>query len=132
MRMIASVACLLFVAGCNGSSPTTQDQKPSLDQPFQLKVGESATIENGQLAFVFESVPSDSRCPENARCVWAGDAAAVLKYVAGTDTLHTTLEPKSVVHSIYRIQLLLLSPYPKAPQPISQSEYVAKLVVTKN
>lgn len=133
MRTVALLAYILLLVGCKGSSPTSEKQYPNVNEEFQLKVGQFATIDNGQLSFTFESVPSDGRCPEGDDCVWAGDAMVVLKYYTGsTDTLHTYLEPKVVAHSNYQIQLLLLSPYPKVSQTISQNDYVAKFIVTKD
>ena len=134
MRTISLLACILLLVGCRGSNPTMENQYPNLDEQFQLKLGQSATIDNGQLSFSFDSVPSDSRCPEGAMCVWAGDAMVVLKYYTenGMDTLHTYLEPKSTAHGNYQIRLLLLSPYPKVPQRIFPNDYIAKFIVTRD
>lgn len=130
MKISSMLICLAFIAGCNSNS-TLEILQPGLNEKFQLRVGQSATFDNGRLWFEFESVPSDSRCPENALCVWAGDAIAVLKYLDGQDTLHTYLEPKATQRQNYQITLVQLSPYPKTSGTIPQDEYVATFVVTK-
>ncbi len=122
MRTTAFLACILLLVGCNYSK---------LNEEFRLKVGQSATVNKGQLSFTFESF-SDGRCPEDAVCVWEGDATVVLKYDTGErDTLHTNLEPKAVAHNNHQILLVYLSPYPRVSRPTSQNDYVARIMVTR-
>lgn len=122
---------LLFLA-CNRESITPPDQQlPKLDEPFEVKVGQSVLISGEQLRFQFESVPDDSRCPEGVVCIWVGNAGVVLKFSDTRDTLNSYLEPHEIVYDAYTIKLLLLSPYPKYPQAIPKDSYVAKLVVRK-
>ncbi|MEQ1645131.1 MAG: hypothetical protein ABL959_16900 [Pyrinomonadaceae bacterium] len=43
-------------------------------QELQIRVGEQKSADNGRLTIKFVSVVEDSRCPMNARCIWAGEA----------------------------------------------------------
>jgi hypothetical protein len=101
----------------------------SLDQPFELRVGRSATVAGEGLTVSFEAVPSDSRCPTNVQCVWAGDA--VVQVVLSKDgkafgaELHTNLEPKSVDYLNYNVALVSLAPYPSANDGPSRSRSTA-------
>ena len=108
----------------------------SLDQPFELRVGRSATVAGEGLTVSFQAVPSDSRCPTGVQCVWAGNA--VVQVVLSKDgkafgaELNTSLEPTSVDYLNYNVALVSLAPYPTANGgPISQSQYRATFVVTK-
>ena len=108
----------------------------SLDQPFVLRVGQSATVAGEGLTVSFQGVPSDSRCPTGVQCVWAGNA--VVQVVLSKDgkafgaELNTTLEPKSVDYLNYNVALVSLDPYPSSKGgAISQSQYRATFVVTK-
>ncbi|HYR07728.1 MAG TPA: hypothetical protein VEQ60_08160 [Longimicrobium sp.] len=107
----------------------------TLDQPFTLRVGRSATVAGEGLTVSFEAVPSDSRCPTGVQCVWAGDA--VVQVVLSKDgkafgaELHTNLEPTSVDYLNYNVRLVSLDPYPSSTNPIPQSQYRATFVVTK-
>jgi hypothetical protein len=107
----------------------------TLGQPFELRVGRSATVAGEGLTVSFQGVPSDSRCPTSVQCVWAGDA--VVQVVLSKDgkafgaELHTTLEPKSVDYLNYNVELVSLAPYPSSTNPIAQSQYRATFVVTK-
>jgi hypothetical protein len=108
----------------------------SLDQPFELRVGRSATVAGEGLTVSFEAVPSDSRCPTGVQCVWAGNA--VVQVVLSKDgkafgaELNTNLEPTSVDYLNYNVALVSLAPYPTAKGgAISQSQYRATFVVTR-
>jgi hypothetical protein len=115
---------------CTDSSVSPEHIAPGLDKDFDLAVGQSATIDNG-FTFTFISVPSDSRCPTSVLCVWAGDAAVVLRFDHRLDTLHTTLEPRDLTTNEYTIQLIMVSPYPEYPGTIPKDSYVIKLRVGK-
>lgn len=43
-------------------------------QELQIRVGEQKSADSGRLTIKFVSVVEDSRCPMNARCIWAGEA----------------------------------------------------------
>jgi hypothetical protein len=97
-----------------------------------MKIGETVSIKNEQLKFQFVTVPEDSRCPEGAECIWAGNAAAVIKIFDVLDTLNTFLNPKELYYHSYKITLLKLSPSPKVGVPRDTAQYVAQFVVTRN
>jgi len=137
IRWILGVA---LVAGCfSVEGPDlsgTYAVTPGLDEPFTLKVGERAWIDGASLYLRFLDVESDSRCPSNALilCVWEGDAGVVIEIGplvgdAAVDTLHTTLEPKSVPVGDGMLVLQRLDPYPEDVTPIPIEEYVATFVV---
>ena len=98
-------------------------------------MGRSATVAGEGLTVSFEAVPSDSRCPTNVQCVWAGDA--VVQVVLSKDgkafgaELHTNLEPTSVDYLNYNVALVSLAPYPSSTSPIAKSQYRATFVVTR-
>jgi predicted enzyme related to lactoylglutathione lyase len=62
-----AVAFALIAAGCNG--PSTSPTEPAT---FTLKPGQTAAAQG--VIVTFRHVLSDSRCPINALCVWAGEA----------------------------------------------------------
>ena len=100
-----------------------------------LAVGDTVLVD-GLVRIVFVDVPSDSRCPSQVVCIWAGDAAVVLQsaYSGGwpfADTLHTTLEPRTAEKAGYRITLLDLSPYPAQPEPIPPDAYALRVRIER-
>jgi hypothetical protein len=129
----------LAVAGCGGPS-TSITAAPNVvhsTSPAEvvLAIGDEARVD-ALLRVGFMSVPSDSRCPTSVVCVWAGDGAAEISYGLGDgpsfpDTLHTTLDPKSVDFGAYRLTLLALTPYPSTTRPIPARDYRARLRVER-
>ena len=142
-RTVFAIFAALGLAACSESA-TTPLQAPeaaalsasasaTLGQPFELRVGKSATIAGEGLTISFEGVPSDSRCPTSVQCVWAGNA--VVQVVASKDgkaagfELNTNLEPKTATYLTYTIELVSLEPYPTSTNSIPQSQYRATFVV---
>ena len=128
--MIALLAALL-TAACF-SSPTAPDAV--IGAPFDLRAGATAALPDG-LTIKFETVRSDSRCPMDAVCVWAGEAIVALSVAKATGgpearELSTTPGGSAITYAGYTISLTGLTPYPRASQAIRPGDYVATLVVT--
>lgn len=112
-----------------------------------MSVGQTWQYDDG-LKVTLLAVRDDSRCPVNARCIWAGDAKIVLLVQAGQQpakkvVLHTTLKPQVAVipanilppgtvgiPKSYVISLGTLSPQPIAGNAILQSDYRLKLRIS--
>ncbi len=123
---------LLLIASCNQDSVWVIDI-PS-NQEFTLKLGEQASIDNANLFVRFIDVVEDSRCPINARCIWAGNGKIALEIQKPnadkiTATLNTTLQPQTAVYHSYEIQFKQLRPEPIAGSEIKPEDYRATLVV---
>jgi hypothetical protein len=77
---------------------------------------------------------SDSRCPVNALCVWAGNGAVTFTlFVNGNPsilTLNTSLEPKAISSQGYKVTLLELLPYPGSVN-YNADNYYASVMVEK-
>jgi hypothetical protein len=132
MKYFSFLVLVLLFTGCRRDSETsTQLTKPPLGESFDLNIGESVSIKNEQMDFQFVTVSEDSRCPIGALCIWAGNAAVVIKIVDVMDTLNTNLNPKEIFYNSYKITLLKLSPYPQIGVPRDTTQYVAQFVVTK-
>lgn len=134
MRLVAIAALVAasLSVGC-GDSPTAPNQV-SPGQAFDLRVGTSATLQDG-LKVTFDGVRSDSRCPMDVLCVWAGDAvvAVRLSSAAGSPAereLHTEHGGSEASYLAYVIKLVTLAPYPRSDRPIRPEEYVATLTVS--
>lgn len=87
-----------------------------------LKVGEERLV-NGAIVG-FAEVKSDSRCPEDVQCVWAGNAE--VGFVVGpavgegrsySIVLNTGIEPRSGSALGLNLTLLKLSPEPVSTTP---------------
>ena len=130
MRRVVFIISL-WCAGCAG----TPTQPGQLGQPFELRAGTSATLEEG-LAVIFDRVDSDSRCAIDAVCITAGDAVIAVTISqgaagSGRRELHTEPNGSEASYLAYSIKLLELQPYPQTGRQRRPDEYVATLIVAR-
>ena len=121
----------LAAAGCL-NSPTGPDAVAGT--PFDLKPGAVSSLPDGA-RLRFERVQSDSRCPMDVMCVWAGDAiiAVTLNPAKGATEsreLHTQPAGSQISYANYTITLTALAPYPRSNQEIPAAGYIATFVVS--
>jgi hypothetical protein len=106
-----------------------------LDKSFDINYGDSYINSSHGLKIEFEDVANDSRCPKDARCIWAGNAE--LKFRFSSDTanekfgLNTNIDPKDYQKFGYIITLIKLSPPKSTANPIEKEDYTATLVISK-
>ena len=133
MRSIAA-AILMLAMSCdsNVAGPT---RRAAIGQSFELRVGETATLEEEGLTIGFTGVTNDSRCPIDVVCIRAGDATLRL-------TLRRAPQPATVVevktpglpdavYDGYSIEVRTLLPAPRAATPTDPNSYIATLVVDR-
>jgi len=128
MKFVLTLSIVFLLIGCNEDSPTGYKHSQSGEQ-FELQIGESISIDDGELVFEFDSVPVDSRCPERAVCVHSGDAVVVIKVFNSYYEFHTSQWPRGMTINEYHIELISLSP--RQLQPIEQTVYTAKFIAGK-
>ncbi|HYJ45315.1 MAG TPA: hypothetical protein VEV81_01790 [Pyrinomonadaceae bacterium] len=111
---------------------------PALNQNFDLRVGQTVSIEGTRLKVGFQSVVEDSRCPEDVTCVWAGNAKISLSVNkvgrprgATVINLNSGLNPKHISYQGYDIKLVGVKPPRNSKTKIGQGDYVITLIVTK-
>ncbi|MGH9203692.1 MAG: hypothetical protein ACRD2A_20900 [Vicinamibacterales bacterium] len=139
-RTLVFLAFGSTLAGCASSSLPTEPIVYSLAEAadsVRVRVGQAIVVEGIRIRFT--AVESDSRCPMDAVCVWAGDAVADIVVEQNCDCrsaafelkLHTNLEPRSGTAYGFRVELLQLSPYPRASSPIKPDAYSAWLRIKR-
>ncbi len=136
----AGIIPLLFlIMGCN--SPTI----PEIDENISLGFNQSVVIEANKVRVSFESIITESRCPndELIRCFWEGLAEIRLKVekpdqlpkyiilaISGFTTAADSNRYAGVDIYDMNIKLVQLDPYPDQERPYPYNEYIASLVVT--
>jgi hypothetical protein len=122
---------IVSISGCRNEM-----NQVSSDKTFELNYKEIKYFPDHSAFMTLDSVLNDSRCPNGAMCVWAGNAEVRFIYSAGDQNsafiLNTlsTFRTDALIHG-YRINLIRLNPYPQAGFPIKQKEYNAELKITK-
>lgn len=136
--LINTAVILLFTfTACNTNDPQTDGLGGNPTQlkliggdldssTITLKQGESAII-NDNIKISFKGLVSDSRCPIDAMCIWAGNAAVEIKITTDQDNFTTTLNtfasPKSVWVKGILIELKEVLPYPYSQEHPKPEDY---------
>jgi hypothetical protein len=102
---------------------------------FEIKAGDSVSVQGADFDLRFSHVAQDSRCPADAVCVWAGDAEAVFAVTRRGSpstpvSLHT--EPSRGQQATvdgWTLTLSTLEPSPYSGRPVAPSDYKATLRV---
>jgi len=131
MRYLTVTMCLLTVAACGRSSPTSPSP---VDTQFTLAPGFTQAIAGTDAKLIFISVPSDSRCPANALCITGGDAVVRFDVTnegrSSTHELHTG-DMRPVKARDLTINLVEVAPYPFSTTPIPPGTYRVTFRVTR-
>jgi len=129
MKNIFSLIVLpLLILGCQNSIASVN---PEIGKPFKIKLGQTLEFQGTDLSITFEELLEDSRCPDGATCVWAGNCRVSIKLNELQAELNTHLDPKSIDLSGYEINLLSLAPYPEINNEIELEEYILEMMVSE-
>lgn len=141
---LLAIIGIVFISSCVKQTPKGIPKEATitanLDNQFQLKTNQIASIENENLKIEFLNITEDSRCPSDVICVWAGQVTAVINIFKNDQNLGdfslTSQAGKHEDSAIkyfdeYSIKLIKVEPYPKSTQKIEISDYIVTLVVSK-
>ena len=142
VRRSILLAALLTASACaTAGAQAARDAAPvreeKLSSPFELKPRESIRIAGEGLLVRFERVTSDSRCPVDVTCVWAGDAAVAVvlekpKAEPATHELHTMSRfGTEAEYQGYVVHLDAVMPRPRTGRPIAADDYRVTLTVRR-
>lgn len=131
---------VVLLAACSPSSdPADPDAgavvvESEAGRTFELAPGETARITGLGILVAFRGVASDSRCPTDVTCVWAGDAALRIRATMGRAEwtpfdLHTNLDPRSATIGGHTITVVGLTPEPVSGRTIASERYRVTLRV---
>lgn len=140
IKILSAILFVISVIGCTDNTDSTSPNTPAVvinkivdSVLVQINYGQEALIENN-IRIKFDGV-SDSRCPKDVICVWAGDGGVSLMLSKGNDQLHiflhTVLFPREINYGGFRIILKLLNPYPVSIQQIKKEDYSVGLIVKR-
>jgi len=140
--VLASLLASAFLAACGGgaesATPSTGPSRGSYS--VTLRSGQPVSIAQESLTLQLTAV-SDSRCPIDAVCVWAGHGSVTVQ-VAQTGQPAETLQiglpapadsklPGEASYRGYRLSLQVLDPAPRAASPTPLDQYRATVQVDK-
>ncbi|HEX7956590.1 MAG TPA: hypothetical protein VF508_06595 [Pyrinomonadaceae bacterium] len=142
-RLVVTTVVLLCSAGGLDADARQRGaaQVARVGQEFKVRVGRAVTFEGESLRLRFAAVASDSRCPANVTCVWAGNAEVLIEVgakggrVKRVLRLNTNATGRGAVEGRYRnytLKLVGLSPRPRDGRKTAAGEYTATLLVVKD
>ena len=132
LKYVLVLLLMLFPLGCHKDSFTQAEQKSAKPgDSFELRAGEAIVITDTPVSFRFDSVLFDDRCPEGVECFWEGNAAVLISFTDGDDTLSTYYR-SGITKGNYYVDLQVLTPYPKVGQQVQKDSYVARFIVCRN
>ena len=109
-----------------------------LGQEFTLSIGQSALIQGENLNIKFLEVTSDSRCPRDVTCIWAGEASCLIEVTKGSLEPYKLvltqpgLTDQSAMQDFDGYEIMFrVDPYPAANNQITKDEYRLVLIVAK-
>jgi hypothetical protein len=131
--LVAVAACLGVNSSC--ASVPTQPSRIVIGQPTELAHAQSVSLPDGS-TLRFAGVKSDSRCPMDVMCVWAGDATIAISLTspsggAAERELHVQPSGSETSYQAYSIRLTALSPYPRSNLQIRPEDYRATFTVNQ-
>jgi hypothetical protein len=105
-------------------------RRASLGTPVTLAPGERVEFPDEQLELTFIAVASDSRCPSDTTCVWAGEALVQLTIQTGSESAQREIVAgQGVDVGKHRINVLGLQPEAVSTRKIAPDEYRVTLEV---
>lgn len=127
--ILSSFILIILIAGCQNSITSVN---PEIGKPFKIQLGQTLEFQDTDLSITFEELLEDSRCPEGATCVWAGNGRVLIKLNELQTELNTYLDPKNTSLFDYKVELIQLIPYPKINERINKGDYIVELILTEN
>ncbi len=127
---IVALAALACGRGEESAAPATAHTFSDV----VLAPGQTVTPAGTNLQVRFDRVESDSRCPIDVICVWAGEAALDLQLTVGDSTAAVQLRSSGgpgarVIFEGYELSVRGLDPAPHTQRPIDPRSYRLKLGV---
>ena len=118
-------AVALAACGRDGSAAT-------LNAPIQLEPGQSAVFDAENLAVKFIGIDSDSRCPSDVACVWAGEVVVRLSVRKDSRTQELSIKAtQSLPVDGFSVTVLDVLPPRASSQRIAPADYRVTLKVAR-
>lgn len=109
--------------------------KTQADNRVTVKIREQKSVDK-QLSIKFVEMVSDSRCPADVRCVWAGNAKIKVELINRGKSqifeLNTGMKPQSIVFGGYEVKIVTLEPRIRTNVRINSNAYTATFSVVKS
>jgi hypothetical protein len=138
-RTAAGLLAIVLMAACAplAGSPAEGAQSASINQPFTVKAGTSATVGTERVVVLFERVLSDSRCPKDVQCIQAGEAVVRTRVTLRgqePETVDLSTNPRANTAEVgtYVLELTALDPAPLVSRETHPGDFRATFLLKTN
>jgi hypothetical protein len=105
-----------------------------LGEEFKLPVTQTAIDPTEKIVFRFDQVVSDSRCPQNVECFWAGEAIILVDIAIngieyGSFKMSSLPSSNNIIVGRYSFTFVDLYPLPIAGTDIASTGYIGYFIV---
>jgi hypothetical protein len=124
---------LPLLAGCINTFRTGPVPGTDANQQVEIPLGQTRLFDEERLAISFVRVMEDSRCPQGAQCIQAGNAiVGLILHERGEATrpvtLNTHADPRTVSHEGYVVTVVDVLPWPTAGgAQLEREDFVIRL-----
>ena len=138
-RALLLIGVMFLAAGCSSNGAT---EPGAVTITFEgLRLGDQVSIDAVDATLRFAEAVSDSRCPEDATCIWEGNARLALLLVGDSGLVtafHLNTSPNAAegegqirfLYGGYEISIAQLLPRPRTDRVISPGEYRLDVLAT--
>jgi hypothetical protein len=117
---LSGLLAAVLLAACAplaGAPVQPRAQSESLNEPFTLKRGASASVGGERVLVLFEQLLEDSRCPADVQCIQAGEAVVRVRTTQRgqePDEFDLSTNPRANTAEVgkYVLELTALDPVP--------------------
>ena len=136
IKIIVIGLLAMLITAC--SSSAYEYRKERLVTNVEVPLGEAELVANTSLSVKFDSIEQDSRCPINAKCLWAGVAIVNVTVINGEGVLKkiklssVNYETFNTTENVFgkNIELMAVLPNPSAGTA-AKPEIIKKLIKLK-
>ncbi len=133
MHVISLITALY--CSCFPVSEIPQKQEERQFNYYSSQLCEGDFLSFGNKAIQFKEVVADSRCPDGATCIWAGNVKLLIEFFENGQSLgegivisHAPVLPENIGFNV-SISGITVSPYPTINYKIQQEEYSVNMTV---
>lgn len=129
---------IFFLALFHSVMIFNQDQKPPEYNIHSAVLCTGDALTFGDRTIKFKKVVSDSRCPNGATCIWAGEVKVLVEFYEGGKYIgekivngsNTSITDFFDIEEL-NIRKFVVTPYPEVNYKISQEEYAMELSISE-
>ena len=135
--------CIVIAIAITAVFLTTSGYSPfgklevSLNEEFELSIGQCVFITGENLEIRFKEVTGDSRCPRGVMCIWEGRVSCMVELVKAGSSYQMVLTEPGLTdeytkerYEEYNIAFHV-TPYPENGKQIAKDTYRLHLIISK-